>query len=126
MSLFAIGASYTRPDINKVIGGEQQIYLPSKAGRVVCACLKPTLNRDAPKVILVGAKTMVLKRGRTLANQGGSIPVFIKGGSNDWRYAGDFEVASWSEDQAEINKYQAPSGRNDARMVIHMRAVMPP
>lgn len=121
MTGFELGKSYTRREIHNVLGGSVQAFLPDKGGRVVCACLTRRLNPDVPNVILVGGGPDIYRRGRMLANQGGTIPVFLKNASDDWRYAGEFEVERASEIAADIAPWQSRAGRDDVRIVIHMR-----
>lgn len=42
--MLTVGTEYTRAEIHAQCGGNQQTYLPHKAGVVVAACLDPTLN----------------------------------------------------------------------------------
>ena len=121
MSEFELGKSYTRRQIHNLVSGSVQPFLPDKGGRVVCACLTPKLNSDVPNVILVGAGGDIYRRGRMLVDQSGAIPVFLKNGSDDWHYAGEFEVERASEVAADIALWQAHAGRADVRIVIHMR-----
>jgi hypothetical protein len=113
--------SLPQPELPHGFWCSLQAFLPEKSGRVVCACLTPKLNPDVPNVILVGAGRDIYRRGRMLADQSGAIPVFLKNASDDWRYAGEFEVERASEIDADIAPWQAHAGRADVRIVIHMR-----
>ena len=53
--MLIVGQSYTRQQIHdKVGGGSLQSYLPTRDGRVLCACLRLDTNPGAPEVILPG------------------------------------------------------------------------
>ena len=99
--MFTIGRCYTREEIHAQVGGSMQAYLPTRDGRVVCACPTREKNHEAPHIILVGTKTKVMENAEILYGQGGGVPVFIKKNVNPWGYAGRFPNAEQSTSQAE-------------------------
>jgi hypothetical protein len=46
---FEIGRTYARRAISEELGGNPQSALPHSNGKVLCACLKPENNPDAPR-----------------------------------------------------------------------------
>lgn len=120
---FIKDASYTRSFIHEAVGGGSlQSYLPDRYGKVLCACLSPDMNANAPNVILVGDHIGVLRCGKMLSKQKGAIPVFIKHGVNDWRYAGMYEVERSTVAGEVVSRHTVEAGRV-IRMVIYMREV---
>jgi len=119
--LFSSRPSYTRREIHDKIGGSIQSFLPTVGGHVVCACLTKKKNPDAPVVILVGNRPVVESTGRTLAEQAGKIPVFMKAAPDDWRYVGDYGVERWSDAPHEVETWARRAGRDDVRLVIFMK-----
>jgi hypothetical protein len=105
--------------------GEGHGYVRFKNGLVVCANLKPELNPNAPKTILVGEGPLREKWARILCDQNRQIPfrVYLKRGTNRWEYAGDFVVESWSESVDEIRRHEAKSKRQDVVRVIYLKEI---
>jgi hypothetical protein len=97
-------------------------YVRFQHGRIVCANLKPELNPDAPKVILVGHGLLRERWAQTLCDQNRKTPfgVYIKRGTNKWEYAGDFIVESWSESTNEIQRHEEKSKRKDVARVVYL------
>jgi len=114
---------YSRREIHEKIGGGIQDYLPHANGRVVCGAFRTDTNPKAPEEILAGNGSNIIKYGRILCEQGGSIPVFIKRASNCWEYRGEYSVARWTEDNAVIAEKSEESGRNNITKVIYLRKV---
>jgi len=54
MNELQVGETYSRIEINKILGGDTQSYLPINKDAVVCVCLTMDLNPDAPDIVLVG------------------------------------------------------------------------
>jgi hypothetical protein len=90
--MFELNKNYTREFIHTECGGNKQSFLPSKHGKVVAACLRADLNPQAPQVIICGSSASAKAAGRTLATQGGTIPVFIKTAVDSFRFVGEYAV----------------------------------
>jgi hypothetical protein len=86
---FVVGGEYTHMQIVDAIGGETVSYLPQSNGRIVGGRFKvDKMNPEAPQRIIVGDVPRVVKKAELLANQEGSIPVFLKKASNRWLFHG--------------------------------------
>ncbi len=87
-----LGSRYTRAQIHDLLGGGLQEFLPTKNGRVVCACLRTDLNPHAPETVWVGAGSRREGTARTAVLQGESFPVFLRredvAGEDSWEYVG--------------------------------------
>lgn len=91
--MFELNKAYTREFIHMVCGGNKQSFLPEKNGKVVAACLRTDLNPQAPDVIICDSSASARAAGRTLATQGGTIPVFIKMATDSFRFVGQYAVS---------------------------------
>ncbi|KVU97538.1 hypothetical protein WK75_00300 [Burkholderia ubonensis] len=91
--MFEMNKNYTREFIHTACGGSKQAFLPTKNGKVVAACLRTDLNPHAPDVIICDGSASARAAARTLANQGGAIPVFIKVETDAFRFVGLFVVS---------------------------------
>jgi Domain of unknown function (DUF6697) len=110
---WVLGQTYTRDEIHEALGGSKQTFFPWKSGIVVAACLRPSLNPDAPLVVLPGHGAEKQRTADWLsANPNHVIPVFLKRDVNKWEYAGRFRCKGWSNDPAEIRKWK-PANRPD-------------
>jgi hypothetical protein len=115
------GKFYTREEISGILGGNQQSFLPTKGDRVLCACLKPEWNPQAPDVMLVRQEDSYIELANKLCNQDGAVPVFVKEAPSKWEYVGDYEVERCSDDRADIDKHQELSGRTNLGMVVFLK-----
>jgi hypothetical protein len=111
MGHFAVNHLYTRQEIAAVLGGDTQSYLPNHDGRVVCACVVPKLNPDAPAVILSGKGPKVVKWGKVFASQQEFVPLFLKRATNAWQYLGNYRVVECSLDAEQISRWAEVSNR---------------
>ncbi|WP_161884199.1 hypothetical protein [Deinococcus alpinitundrae] len=118
------GKAYSRVEINALLGGSLQSFLPDKDGRVVAGCLSLEWGPHAPREILAGSTLGVSRVAKMLCEQQEPIPVFMKepGG---WVYAGMYRVGHWTEDPTVLATYAKEAGRDDqlSRVVflIHVK-----
>jgi hypothetical protein len=124
--MFKNGRRYTRREIGARVGGDLQSYLPNVGGRVAAACLDPNLNPDAPAVILPGIGPRIEGAADLLLAQGAPVPTFLKRGTNEWEYVGEFRAEHGSRDASELTTHARRSGRSDITRVIHMTEVKAP
>jgi hypothetical protein len=118
---FEKGAYYTRQQISdRVGGGSVQNAMPNKDGRVLCVCISPAWDINAPKVVLVGAGPAVQKEAAMFCSQNAAVPFFCKKMANLWEYAGDFKPVKWTEDPAEVGAFAQSSGRINLTKVIFL------
>ena len=117
------GERYTRQEIHDAVGGGSlQSYLPTKDGRVLCACLRLDTNPGAPEVILPGTGPGIERAADLLERQVGAIPVFLKRGSGAWEFVGEFQFGRRSKLPADIESWAQRTGRADITSVIELRA----
>ena len=120
MTEFVRGTSYTRAQIQRVLGGGVQDYLPHSGGAVVAGCFSKAVNPDAPSIILPGTGVEIEKWARIFATQEYPIPVFIKKRSNEWNCMGSFRCTRLSDDAETIALHSAKTGRDDVTMVLFL------
>ena len=121
MSAFALRRLYTRREIADALGGGIQDFLPHTDQRVVCACLVPEYNPDAPYVVLPGTGPDIIKWATVFAGQRDFIPVFVKRATNAWQYVGRFRVSEKTTDRDQVTRWEAVSGRSgEISMVLFL------
>lgn len=118
--MFKLGVSYTRGEIHAEVGGSLESYLPHVSERVVAACLRLDTNPDAPAVILAGTGDGIEHAAELLVAQRARVPTFIKRGTGNWEYVGEFHVERWSQAASDLAGQAHRSGRNDITRIIHM------
>jgi hypothetical protein len=120
--MFVRDQSYTRSEIHDQLGGGLQDFLPHVDGRVVCVCVTPELNPDAPDVLLVGGGEDVQRYASALVARRDALSVFLKRAANEWQYRGEYAVTDSSSVPADIARWSAPASRKDVTMVVFMQA----
>jgi hypothetical protein len=78
------------------------------------------LNPNAPYRVLPGTGKIIESSARVFAGQKEPLPVFIKYGTNEWEYVGNFRVARLSEDPSQIAREQQVTGRDDISMILDL------
>jgi hypothetical protein len=111
--------NYTRTDIQKIVGGEIQTYLPQKNGQILAGCFCKELNPDAPNQIQAGKGSKIYGKARLLSEQPETIfLVFIKNNEKDkdYQYIGNYKYKpnSFTEDAKKIKEAEQKSKRYQA------------
>ena len=94
-------------------------------GHIVVAALHPSLNPDAPHIILVGRGPRREHSARVLCGQSSPVSVYLKRAVNRWEYSGKFVVERWSEMAVEIRKHEQRARRDDVVRVIYLKEHRP-
>jgi hypothetical protein len=114
-SQLVVGKEYSLAEVQLLIGGDTMSYLPQTGGRIVGGRFKKgAMNPRAPYEVLVGDLPMVRRKAELMAEQGGSIPVFLKQDVNRWLFHGRMRLVSYRTDMATIEKGLTGSERDDA------------
>lgn len=120
MNNLIIGDTYSRIDINKMLGGNVRDYMPISKDAVVCVCLTMELNPDAPEIILVGKGTSTEKAADKFTEQSWPVPLFIKQRENEWEYMGNYRAVSAENDSEKVAKLGARAGRLDVVSALYL------
>jgi len=118
--------TYTRTDVQRLLGGELITYLPQSEGKILAACLNRALNPNAPAVVQVGNKPGVVKKAILLSRQQEAIHVFMKAKEQDTEYAyvGRYRCIGSTKDPEEIAAAERISGRNgELAMLLRLERV---
>jgi predicted DNA-binding transcriptional regulator AlpA len=120
-----IGNIYTHDFICKLFGGDAKsgTYLPQSKQTILCGCFTSEKNPDAPVKILVGHGPRIIAKAERLETQGGSIPVFLKQGTNQWAYQGIFELVRLSRDPVDFENEAVIADRCDVIAALIFRKV---
>ena len=76
-------------------------------------------------IILPGFGEKIERTADMFTKQAGAVPVFLKRGSKQWQYVGDFRVKEQSKDAAEIAKQERRADRRGTiSMVLFLERVL--
>ncbi|MGA3209525.1 MAG: hypothetical protein ABSE05_17085 [Syntrophales bacterium] len=107
---------YTRADIQHMVGGEMQTYLPQRDGIILAGCFTiDKMNPSAPAEVQAGNLPKVAAKAILLSQQPNTrFPVFLKQKrSNRYYYfKGYFKFGSISNSHAVIVDAEVRSGRH--------------
>ena len=115
---FVRGRAYTRGEIHAVLGGSRRTALPTKAGRVVCACLTRERNPRAPEEMVIGGNERSARLARELAASGASVPVFVRLHRGGWGYEGERRVRAVVDEPGALLALVAEGAPPDASLVL--------
>jgi hypothetical protein len=115
---FVKGRVYTREQIHDALGGSRREALPTRGGKVVCACLTRRMNPRAPEEMVVGAKERAVRRARAFAAAWAAVPVFVRARSGGWEYTGERRVRSVIEEPGALLALVAEGAPADASRAL--------
>ncbi len=116
------GQRYTRQQIHDLLGGDTQIYLPHKGGRVLCGCfVRDERQPDAPEIVTLGHGREVYHWAEVFCDQVEPVPVFLKRAPREWEFVGYYVVERWTEDPDELEAHR--HGRNEIARVMFLKRV---
>jgi hypothetical protein len=118
---FVVGQEYSFNEVAAAFGGQSFGYLPQVGSRIVCGRFTLEMNPRAPSEILVGDPPGVLRKAELLSEQGGVIPVFIKAGTNRWRYHGPMKVVGLNRNARVVQARAREANRDDVVAVLSLR-----
>jgi hypothetical protein len=112
-----VGELYSPREQYEMHGGNQQRCAPDKDGRVLLLRVKPHLNPDAPRIIDWEASNDPWVK--TIAEQDGTLPVYVFRRPNAWEYMGRFRVARVATDAATLAERRRRTGHK-VSYAIHL------
>ena len=111
--MLARGQYYSRQDISRALGGNQEFFLPHVHGRVVCGCFTRALHPQAPAIVLPGHGPERERWTTVFCAQWEYVPIFMKQANNAWQYVGNFTVEAWSDDPILLAIHTIRARRQD-------------
>ena len=92
-----------------MLGGTTQACLPTKGGRVTCGCFDTDewFNPGAPDEVMFGRPydmPKLEKAAEMVFKQRTSIPLFLKRGSAEWEYIGNYRCIALLRDPALLEE----------------------
>ncbi|CAN5852907.1 hypothetical protein BH10CHL1_BH10CHL1_22930 [soil metagenome] len=115
---------YTRTEIQGMVGGELQTYLPQKNKCILAGCFSLELNPCAPNIIQVGKLPQVKAKAELLARQPENrFPVFVRESDQHlYSFQGYFKFRSITDNRSEIEVAERKSGRlGELSYVIYLQ-----
>lgn len=115
VEMFDPTIDYSRADIQRLVGGELQTYLPQRDNVILAGCFNRELNPDAPTEIQAGNLPQVVRKAKLLSTQLHTVfPVFLKGRQRDkkYRFIGYYKCRDCSTSKEALAKAELRSGRH--------------
>jgi hypothetical protein len=106
---FALGQTYSRAKICRVLGGDEKECLPPEHGQVICGCFNPRRHPEAPDIITVGTGYIVQRNARLFCAQKQPVPVFIMRRFKEWEYVGHYRAERSTTDPKKIARHHKGS-----------------
>lgn len=88
----------------RTAGGDD--YIRTKDGEVKGLALNPSLNHEAPNVVVVGKGPRIEARARQFVESGLTVPTYMKRGTNAWEWIGNYQATEFKTDSASIRKHR--------------------
>ena len=120
------GITYTRDQINAMIGGGVQAFLPTKNGRVVCGCFKLDQNPKAPEEVLVAVGPQREASARTAVLQQTPFPIFVKREVGEWECVGDYRAVRYLHSGHALLESEERAKREDVAGILYMERIENP
>ena len=117
---FQKGSLYTRGQIQEAVGGSARSALPTRGGKVVCACLTREQNPRAPKEMVIGSKDRAVRLARAFAASGEAVPVFVRMRRGGWEYTGERRVRTVIEDPGALLALVAEGASPDISAALQL------
>ncbi len=115
---FEKGFVYTRGQIQHALGGSSRAALPTRGGKVVCACMTLKRNPRAPEEMVIDGRKRVVRLARALAASKAAVPVFVRGRRGGWEYAGERRVRAVIEDPGALLSLVAEGAPADISLAL--------
>ena len=88
----------------RTAGGDD--YIRTKGGEVKGLALNPSLNHDAPNVVVAGKGPRIEARAKLFVESGLTVPTYMKRGTNAWELIGNYRAIEYKTDSATIRKHR--------------------
>ena len=125
--LFELNWTYTRREIQDVLGGDPSSVFPRHQGQVICCCIPQPSHPDAPKAILIVRERKMIESAKQCASQREALPVFmgIRQQAAGWVYQGEFVAERYADDPTEIVPYVKKAGRTNIAGILFLKQIRP-
>jgi hypothetical protein len=88
----------------RTAGGDD--YIRTKGNEVKGLALNPSLNHQAPNVVVVGKGPRIEARAKRFLKSGLTVPTYMKRGTNAWELIGDYRAIDYKTDALTIRKHR--------------------
>lgn len=114
---------YTTQELKGLTAGGDS-YIRTKNGVVKGLAITKQKNPKAPTIITVSNKgPRIIKNAELLAITITPVPTYIKLGTNQWRYKGDYKVVSFSKALVDIKTYHGNRPENEIYGILFLEKI---
>ena len=115
-----LGLSYTRAQINEMVGGGVQALLPMRGSRVVCGCFKLDASPDAPNEVLVAPGPRREMSAKAAVIQQTAIPIFLKKEVGEFEYIGKYKPRRYLDRDHALLAEEPRAKREDVAGILYL------
>lgn len=88
----------------KLAGGD--CFIRTKDGEVKGLALRPDMNPQAPKRVIVGTGPEMVRRAKLIVDCNKAVPVYMKRGTNKWQYMGYYRATVYRRDEFTVKQFK--------------------
>jgi len=110
---------YTAEEVEKLTAGGRS-YIRTKDNVVVGLAITKQKNPEAPNIVVVGDGPTIMKNAQLLVKQNEYVPTYLKLGSNQWLYKGEYRVVNYSNKSSDIEKHRKHRPRNKVTSILFL------
>jgi hypothetical protein len=120
---FEKGSLYTRGQIHEALSGSSWAALPTRGGKVVCACLTLERNPHAPQEMVICSNVRAVRLARAFAASGAAVPVFVRTRRGGWDYTGERRVRAVIDDPGALLALVAEGAPVDISVALQLEEI---
>jgi hypothetical protein len=103
----------------ELAGGDS--YIRTKDGKVLGLAVDPRKNPDAPAIIVVGKGPLIESRAALFMGCGHAVPVYVKEGTNAWRWEGRFAAVAYKKDAETIGRHRGSRRLSEIAGILFLK-----
>lgn len=110
---------YTAEEVEKLTAGGRS-YIRTKDNVVQGLAITKKKNPEAPKIVVVGNGSNIEKNAELFVKQNKYVPTYLKLGSNQWLYKGEYRVVKYSKDDLDIENHRKHRAKNRVTGILFL------
>jgi hypothetical protein len=110
---------YTAEEVEKLTAGGRS-YIRTKDNIVVGLAITKQKNPEASNIVVVGDGPGIIKNAQLFVDQNEYVPTYLKLGSNQWLYKGEYKVKRYSDEDVDIRNHHKHRPRNKVKGILFL------
>ena len=110
---------YTAEEVERLTAGGRS-YIRTKDNVVQGLAITKQKNPEAPKIVVVGDGSNIVKNAELFVKQNKYVPTYLKLGSNQWLYKGEYKVERFSDSEMDIEQHRKHRKRDRVTGILFL------